>query len=312
MENLLVLPLALLIDLVIGEYPARLHPVVWMGGVISLFLKVAPKRNNAAGFVYGILIVLFTIVLFGLPVYFLLVYLKEVSLILYVLAAAVLLKSSFSAKALDVAVRKVRDFLFKDRIEAARKEISYLVSRNINSLNKKQITSAAVEVTAESVTDSIVAPLFYWLLLGVPGAVAYRVVNTFDARIGYHGEYEYLGKFAARLDDVLNYIPARLAGLLLVVSSCLAKMNVRKSWSVMLRDHAKTESPNAGWTMSAAAGALGVRLEKPGYYKLGDDVNPLSLTSISGGLKLMWLSVSIWFVLCMVVTGVCYAVIAWR
>jgi len=312
LENLLVLPLALIIDLVIGEYPARLHPVVWMGGVISLLLKIAPKKNNAAGFVYGILIVLFTIVLFGLPVYFLLVYLKEVSLILYVLAAAVLLKSSFSAKALAVAVRRVRELLFKDRIEAAREEMSYLVSRDTSKLNRRQITSAAVEVTAESVTDSIVAPLYYWLLLGVPGAVAYRVVNTFDARIGYHGEYEYLGKFAARLDDVLNYIPARLAGLLLVVSSYLAKMNVRKSWSVMLCDHAKTESPNAGWTMSAVAGALGVQLEKPGYYKLGDDANQLSLTSISGGLKLMWLSVSIWFVLCMVVTGVCYAIIAWR
>ncbi len=310
MENLFVLPLALIIDLVIGEYPKRLHPVVWMGGVISMFLKVAPKRNNTVKFIYGLLIVFFTIALFGLPVYFLLVYLKSISVILYIVTAAVILKSCFSAKALDVAIRRVKNLLFKDRIEAARHEISYLVSRDISSLNGRQITSAAVEVTAESITDSIVSPLFYWLLLGVPGAIAYRVVNTFDARIGYHGVYEYLGKFAARLDDILNYIPARISGLLVVISSRFAKMNTAKSWSVMLRDHTGTESPNAGWTMSAVAGALGVQLEKKGYYILGDDISPLSVASISGSLKLMWYSASIWFVLCMIVTGVCYAVIA--
>jgi adenosylcobinamide-phosphate synthase len=308
LENLLVLPLAVLIDIVIGEYPARLHPVVWMGGVISLLLKVAPKKNNAVKFIYGLFIVLFTIALFGLPVYFLLVYLKAFSVILYIVMAAVILKSCFSGKALDVTVRRVRDLLLKDRIEAARQEISYLVSRDTLSLNRRQITSAAVEVTAESVTDSIVSPLFYWLLLGVPGAVAYRVVNTFDARIGYHGEYEYLGKFAARLDDILNYVPARISGVIMIISACPAKMNARRSWSIVLRDHAKTESPNAGWTMAAVAGALGVQLEKPGYYILGDDVSPLSVTSISGSLKLMWYSFFIWFVLCMIITGVWYAV----
>ncbi len=264
MENLLVLPLALFIDVVIGEYPKRLHPVVWMGGVISLLLKIAPKKNNAAEFVYGVFAVLFTIALFAVPVYFLLACLKGFSLVLYIIAVAVLLKACFSIKALVVAVRSVRDLLYKDKVEAARQETGYLVSRDTAGLNRRQITSAAVEVTAESITDSIVAPLFYWLFLGVPGAVAYRVVNTFDARIGYHGEYEYLGKFAARLDDALNYIPARLSGLLLVVSSYFARMDAGRSWSVMLRDHARTESPNAGWTMSAVAGALAVQLEKPG------------------------------------------------
>jgi adenosylcobinamide-phosphate synthase len=254
--------------------------------------------------------VLFTIALFGLPVYYLLVYLKGISIILYVVTAAVLLKPCFSAKALDVDVRRVRDLLAKDRLEASRQEIGYLVSRDTANLNRRQITSAAVEVTAESITDSIVAPLFFWLLLGIPGAIAYRVVNTFDARIGYLGEYEYLGKFAARLDDVLNYIPARISGLLVVISSRFAKMNTAKSWSVMLRDHAGTESPNAGWTMSAMAGALGIQLEKTGYYILGDDISPLSVTSISGSLRLMWYSFSIWLVLCMIITGVCYVVIA--
>jgi len=165
-------------------------------------------------------------------------------------------------------------------------------------------------MTAESVTDSIVAPLFYWLLLGVPGTIAYRVVNTFDSMIGYHGEYEYIGKFAARLDDVPNYIPARISGLLLVASAYLSRMNGSRSWLTMLRDHSKTESPNAGWTMSAMAGALRVQLEKPGYYRLGGDGKPLSPASITLGLRLVVLSSLLWCGVCMSVMGAYYAITA--
>ena len=128
-----------------------------------------------------------------------------------------------------------------------------------------------MESVAESTCDSLVAPLFYFLLLGVPGAIGYRVVNTLDSMIGYHGKYEYLGKFAARLDDVLNFIPARLTALLLVLAAFVMKRNGRKAWQTALREHAKTESPNAGWPMAAMAGALDVRLEKVGHYQLGKE-----------------------------------------
>ncbi|MFC1864895.1 CobD/CbiB family cobalamin biosynthesis protein, partial [Chloroflexota bacterium] len=119
-----------------------------------------------------------------------------------------------------------------------------------------------------------VAPLFYFLLFGVPGAIAYRVVNTLDAMVGYHGEYEYLGKFASRLDDVLNFIPARLTALLLVLASFLSGRGARASWQVTLREHSKTESPNAGWVMAAVAGALSVQLERVGHYRLGEADTP--------------------------------------
>jgi adenosylcobinamide-phosphate synthase len=107
-----------------------------------------------------------------------------------------------------------------------------------------------------------VAPLFYFLILGIPGAVAYRVINTLDAMIGRHDQYEYLGKFAARLDDVVNILPARLTALFIVLAAFILRINTRAAWHIMLRDHAKTASPNAGWPMSAAAGALGVQLTK--------------------------------------------------
>lgn len=309
MENIFILPLAIAIDLVIGEYPARLHPVMWMGGVISLLLKRAPRRD-AARFLYGAFMVCFCLALFSLPAYFLLLYIKGFSTPAYVIAVAVLLKATFSLKGLFQAARKVKRFLDGGETAKARQEVSYLVSRDTRKLDKPHIISAVVEMSAESVTDSIVAPLFYWLLLGVPGAIAYRVVNTLDSRIGYHGEYEYLGKFAARLDDVLNFIPARISGLLLVVSAYLCRMDGGRAWSIMLRDRSRTESPNAGWTMSAVAGALGVRLEKPGCYRLGDAARPLAPSSITSGLRLVMASSVFWCGICISATGTYYAVTA--
>ncbi|MGD9116886.1 MAG: cobalamin biosynthesis protein [Dehalococcoidia bacterium] len=310
MENILVLPLALAIDLAIGSYPYPLHPVVWMGRVISAGLKIAPKRGNKARFVYGVFMVCFTVALFGVPVYFLLSYIRGLSPLAYLFLAALLLKATFSVRGLYRAAMKVKRLLAQSKIAEARKETGYLVSRDTKQLGRRALTSAVVEMSAESLTDAIVAPLFYWLLLGVPGAVAYRVVNTFDARIGYHGQYEYLGKFAARLDDVLNYIPARIAGLVLAAAAYLKRENGGAAWRIMRRDRSRTESPNAGWTMAAAAGALEVRLEKAGCYRLGDAVRPLVPDSITAASRLVALSSLLWVGLCIAISGVRYALSA--
>jgi adenosylcobinamide-phosphate synthase len=128
----------------------------------------------------------------------------------------------------------------------------------------------------------------------VPGAIAYRIINTFDAMIGYHGRWEHLGKFAARLDDVANFIPARITALIIVLAAWICKRNTRQAWHIMLRDHKKTQSPNAGWTMSAIAGALGVQLEKAGYYKLGDNHYPLSLNTIDASRQMIMMVAFIW------------------
>ena len=126
-------------------------------------------------------------------------------------------------------------------------------------------------------------------------------MNTADAMIGYHGRYEYLGKFAAKLDDVLNFIPARISGLLIVAAAYLSGGSGRDAWRVMLRDHRKTESPNAGWPMSAAAGALEVRLEKEACYSLGDAVGALSPAVIERGVVLATVSALLWVSCCSIV-----------
>ena len=301
--------LALAIDLAIGEYPGYLHPVAWMGGVISMLLRPAPRQSTAR-FIYGALAVCSCIALFSALAYFLLVYLKGLSLLAYVIAAAILLKATFSLRGLCRAAQKVKRLLENGELMMARQETGYLVSRDTQTLDSQRLTSAIMEMSAESVTDSFVAPLLYWLLLGVPGAIAYRVVNTFDSRIGYHGEYEYLGKFAARADDLLNYIPARISGLLLVAAAYLSQRDGKRAWRIMLRDHRRTESPNAGWTMAAMAGALGVQLEKPGYYLLGEAEEPLSSCSINSSLGLVLIACFIWYGICLGLVGACYVITA--
>jgi adenosylcobinamide-phosphate synthase len=307
LEYLYILPLALVIDLLIGEYPTSLHPVMWIGNLISFLLKASPRKGSAVQFVFGIVIVLFTVALFTAPVIFLLSFLKDWSTIAFIIGAALLLKSTFSIRALYRLANNVKQLLDDGKISEARKETSYLVSRDTTNLNQEQITSAIIEMTTESVTDSLAAPLFYWMIFGVPGAIAYRVINTFDSRIGYHGEYEYTGKFAARLDDMLNYVPARLAGLLLVASAYIARKNGRKAWRTLVSDHNKTSSPNAGWTMSAAAGALEVRLEKPGHYRLGHGGREPDSSSISAGSWLAVITCLLWCCACIGIMGIRYA-----
>ncbi len=297
MEIILILLLAVAIDLALGEPPRLIHPVVWMGKAISFLERGAIDKSAVTQLFYGLAMTLVATGLFAVPAYFALMYLKSLGIAAYIIGAAMLLKTTFSLKELRKAALRVKNLLLKDRLDEARFELRSLVSRDSRGLSKPLMASATVESVAESTCDSFVAPLFYFLLLGVPGAVGYRVVNTLDAMIGYHGRYEYLGKFASRLDDVLNFIPARLTALLLVLATFLSRRDARASWHAALSEHSKTESPNAGWTMSAIAGALGVQLEKVGHYKLGDNHHSLSLSTIDASVQIITTTALVWSLL---------------
>ena len=305
MEHVVILLLALIIDLLVGEYPRRLHPVVWLGSLISLELRLAPRRGKRAQLSYGAGMVLLTTGLLGAGTYFLLDYLRDVSMFAYIVVAVLLLKSTFSVKELNDVALRVKDFLEGGNLSEARNQVATLVSRDTSQLDSPHLVSATVESTAENVSDSFVAPLLYFLLLGVPGAVAYRVANTFDAMVGYHGEYEFLGKVAARLDDILNFVPSRISALLIVGAAHLLRRDGRAAWRMMLRDHVKTESPNSGWPMSATAGALGTRLEKIGHYRLGNANNPLTASTITWAMRLVNATAGVWLGICIA------AMVAW-
>src|SRR4030042_2888721 len=257
MEKIVILLIALTLDLICGEPPNTGHPVAWLGKLISWETKLAPRRGKYWQIAYGACIVLVTLGLIATAVYFLLTQLSEFNLIVYVIMSGLLLKFSFSLRGLGQAVDSVKKLLAKDNLEQARISLRSLVSRDTAKLNQSQVISATVESAAENICDSFVAPLLYLFLFGVPGAIAYRIINTFDTMVGYHGQWEYLGKFAARLDDVANFIPARITALIIVLASLICRKNVSQAWQLMIRDHKKPESPNAGRTMSAIAGALG-------------------------------------------------------
>ncbi len=308
MDSLAILAFALFIDVALGELPRLIHPVVGIGKLASFLERGNTGNSPATQFSYGVAMTLFLIGLFAAVAYFVLSYLKDLNLVLYLIMGAVLLKSAFSLKELGRAAIRVKKHLLSGSPDAARSELRALVSRDTQALAEPLLISATVESVAENTGDSFVAPLFYFLLFGVPGAIAYRVVNTLDAMIGYHGKYEYYGKFAARLDDVLNFIPARLTALLLVSASFLSRRNTRGSWQVAFREHARTASPNAGWTIAAMAGALSVQLEKVGHYQLGRADTPLAPSSIDASLGLMQIASLIWVVLCFTAGGIRFVI----
>jgi adenosylcobinamide-phosphate synthase len=270
--EVVVLLLALGIEVIIGDPVARWHPVALFGRGVEMLMRWAPTQGRMRCIAYGGFVTVAGVCgAAGLGA-FVLTALQTLNPVAALVGGAVLLKASFSYRQLEDEALRVAAELEHDRLVGARSSLRALVSRDTSELSPGLAVSAAVESLAENLSDSFVAPLLFYVLLGVPGALAYRAINTLDAMIGYHGRYEYLGRIAARLDDLANLVPARLTALLLVAGAGLARLDWRGALSTALRDHARTESPNAGWPMAAMAGATGVQLEKVGHYRLGDAV----------------------------------------
>jgi adenosylcobinamide-phosphate synthase len=193
-------------------------------------------------------------------------------------------------------------------LAAARAALRSLCSRDAGSLDGALVAAAAVESVAENASDSVVAPLLAYVLLGVPGALFYRTVNTLDAMIGYRGSYEYLGKAAARLDDLLNLVPARLTALLLLVAGWRAGRDWKRGMALRSRDAGRTASPNAGHPMATMAGLLGVQLTKPGAYTLGDAIVPVTATEIDQAWRLAASACAAMVLLALAGSGLRYAI----
>lgn len=269
---LLALLLAFCVDLLFAELPNKLHPVLLMRHFIrSLSQKWnhgSPKRR----FWLGFLLTFLGMIVFALPFVPLLVFGSRLPWWLLGVLSGLLLKPTFALRALIKAGMEVYGALKEGNLDKARRLVAWhLVSRDTSQLSEGQVSSAVIESLSENLTDSFVTPLLCFALGGLPLAWAYRFVNTADAMIGYRNEnYEYFGKTAAILDDVFNWLPARLAGLTLVVASFLCGADGSNAWRTMLKDHAATSSPNSGWTMAALAGAIGKKMEKPGAYVLSE------------------------------------------
>ena len=269
----LALLLALLVGLALGEPPNRLHPTVWMGKTVALAERIAPGAQSGPAWqlTAGAAMAIVIPAAWGAAAWAVSFGLLQLHPLAYLLVVAVFLKTTFSVRMLHRVAADIGRILSSGDVAEARRQMSALVSRDTSQLTIGQMAAGAIESVAENITDSIVGPLLAFALFGLPGAVAYRAINTLDSMVGYHGRYEYLGKASARLDDVINIVPARLAALMLWLATVVMPgMAAGQAWRIMLAHRGRTESPNAGWTMAAMAGGLGVTLEKIGHYRLGD------------------------------------------
>jgi adenosylcobinamide-phosphate synthase len=274
LDSVLIFALAFLIDLVFGEYPDRIHPTIGIGKLISYLKGKAKSPNPRLEKANGVLMALTIMLVVALPVFVLLFWLRTLPYgeILYIIVGAVLFKATFAIRGMGQYTLPIAKALKENDLAGARKWLPYIVRRDPNSLNERQIISAAVESIAESTTDGITASFFFYALFGVPGAFAYRVINTLDSMVGYKNEeFKNIGWFSAKMDTITNFIPARVTAYLMVVASFILREDWRESYRILERDKHKTASPNAGFTISAMAGALNIQLEKQGYYTLGDD-----------------------------------------
>ncbi|NIA03128.1 MAG: cobalamin biosynthesis protein [Nitrospirae bacterium] len=262
-----VLALAIIMDILIGEPPATIHPVVWMGKIIKSLKNISFGNKR----IFGIFMVIITTgisLLAGAGVVMASLYISET---FFLLLAAYFLKSTFSLRMLLTSARQIKSQLESGTLKNARKELKALVSRDTTNLDRSHLTSAVIESISENFVDGIVSPLFFYLILGLPGALAYKAVNTLDSMIGYKNkEFIELGWASARLDDILNWIPARLS-LIFIFAGSLFTGNPINAVKTCIRDRNKTASPNSGWPMAATAGSLGVKLEKKGNYILGSE-----------------------------------------
>ena len=305
--------LAYTLDWLIGDPSGWPHPVRWMGRMISSGERLLRKfaRTPRSEFVAGVMLTVLVVGMFGVGSWVVLRWLQGWNETLAIVVLICLASSTLATRSLLDEARTVRQFLVNGDLLFARQQVAHIVGRDTHDLDAQEVTRATIETLAESASDGVVAPMFYLVIGGVPAALAYKAINTLDSMIGHRGkQYEFFGKFAARLDDVASFVPARLAALLFVAAAWTLHLDWCGAWQIMRRDGAKHKSPNAGHPEAAMAGALGVRLGGTNYYDgeahygqlLGDPLSPLDDQALGNALGVTTGVSLLMFVLCLSLT----------
>ncbi len=307
------------LDLLFADPLGRFHPVVGIGRIISACESMFYRKGRHEG-AAGVLTVFITAaVSTALPSGMLWMIYAALGRWAACAAASLLCWQMLAAGSLRKESMKVFDALNSGSIEEARYAVSMIVGRETGQLDRDGVARAAVETVAENTTDGVTAPAFWMALLGIPGLYLYKAVNTMDSMIGYRSErYLSFGRTAARLDDVLNYLPARLTGLCMIAAAFLLPgFDGRNAWRIFRRDRQQSASPNAGCTEAAAAGALHLRLLGPAVYSgvlhdkpwIGEDDRPVEAEDIPRTCRLMeWTAVLVVAVLLAIIGMFCIIV----
>jgi adenosylcobinamide-phosphate synthase len=256
--------IAIIIDLIFGEPPWKspyvLHPTVWMNKTTRALLPYFKNKNPRIEKINGVILASTVILIFVLPVYLFLTLIKSIlGILFYLPIAAIILKTTFCIKLETDMAKAAAKHVQENDSQKAREHASLFSRRDVEDLTGQQVVSAVVESISENLTDFKLSSLFYYAFFGVPGAVAFKVINTLDGTVGFKDtEYVNIGWFSASLDTLANYILARLTVFLIVLASFTLKENYKNAWKIAVRDRKKISSINHGWTVAAMAGALQV------------------------------------------------------
>lgn len=280
---------AILIDIILGDPPNRFHPVSWIGTLISMLIPKIKAYGLFNEKLRGVIFVIILVMSIGIATQLLvLVCVHLVGIVAAAVLTTLILKTTLAIKGMEQHAIRITDALERGDLKSAQQNLSLIVRRPTEQLSRRYVLSATIECIGESTVDGIVAPLFYFSLLGPTGALTYRIINTLDSMVGYKDEYHgNIGWMSAKLDTISNYTPARITSFLMVVSSQLVGADWKNCLKILRTDHNKTLSPNAGYPMAAMAGALRIKLEKIGHYSLGENDEPLSIAKCRTALSIM-------------------------
>lgn len=318
-QSLAALIIGSILDFILGDPRGLWHPVQGIGWVISrlerILRRIFPSGKTGERWAGGLLVILTLLISVGLPA-LLLFLLSSIHPLLSFLLSCIFCWQMLAAKSLRVESMKVREALEQEGLEAGRRAVSMIVGRDTRDLTEEGVIKAAVETVAENTSDGVTAPLFYMILAGPLGGIAYKAVNTMDSMVGYKNEtYQYFGTCAARLDDAANFIPARLSALFMIAAAFLAGYDGKNAWRIFKRDRKKHKSPNAAHTEAVMAGALNVRLAGDAWYFgklfkkpfIGDDIRPVERQDIARACRLEYATA----LLQLLVLGALKAAVIW-
>jgi adenosylcobinamide-phosphate synthase len=278
--------LAFVIDLIIGEVPNAVHPLRWMGNILNRLDKSIKRKGRKGTIFKGFLSYLFVLFIFAFTTLTILALIRtqidgddielwligttNIGEILWIIICAFLFKLTFAVISFRRHCKPIQRDLKNGNVEAAAAKTQMIVSRNTKGMDAEHIASSCTETISENYADSVCSPTFYFGLLGIFGAWMFRCTNLMDAMWGYLNEkYGDLGYFPAKFDDVLGYLTSRMSVVFIAAASIFVGGSPRKAISTAREQHGMTPSPNSGWPMTAAAGALGFKMEKKGEYVMG-------------------------------------------
>lgn len=311
------LTIGFILDLLIGDPNNPFHPVRGIGLLASKLETIFRKLLKNSLKIAGLIVWIITIILTFAITYGIIFVCMKINKYLGVIVQGIIIYFCISAKGLVVEGYKVIKYLNEGNIEKSRKQLSYIVGRDTESLDSKGITRAVIETIAENMSDGVIAPILFAGIFGAAGSMAYKAVNTMDSMFGYKNDrYIEFGYFPAKLDDLFNYIPARVTGILIIISSFFLKRDYKNSLKIYKRDRYNHTSPNSAHPEAAMAGALDIQLGGANYYfgkivekpVIGDKIKEIEINDVKKTAEILYLSAVMGFILMVIIKVIIYRI----